>query len=664
MVRGEEGDAVVQRAHEAEQCRRLALIVERTTNMVVITDRERRIKWVNPAYTRVTGWTLAEVMGRTPRSFLHGPRTDQAQASHVGDLLRRGQPVHDAELLNYKKSGEAYWVSLCIDPIRDAEGEVAEYVSIQTDITERKRRELESARLLRLLRAAQRLARLGNMEHDIRSGQVHCSEEIFRILDARESEVDTSYESLMGWTHPDDLAHVRGDYEQAIGGGWPFESEHRVVSKAGQVKWVHMHGMLDNHEDGAPVVCRLAVQDITERKQAERLVQEKAASDQAARTQRETMARVGHEIRTPLHAILGFADLLDRNEGAHLDENACSQLGQIRSAARHLLDIANDMMDLGAVHEGRIALSIQSVPVADVAVEAVSMLQGMAAAHGLALDVQAPPEPLVARADRQRLLQVLVNLIGNAIKYNRPHGQVRVVCFGQGQMVRLSVEDNGVGIAPGDLQHLFEPFFRGAAAGVPPPEGSNGLGLAITRSLVVAMDGDISVNSEPGRGSTFTLSLKRAESAPPPSAAPAPLPVRNAGPRPPTRLLYIDDNEVNRLLVEGFVARRPDLSLVSCSDGATGLDAARRLRPDIVLIDIELPDMTGHDVLHAILAEPQLHRACCIAFSAGSRGADAEAAIRSGFLDYLHKPISAEDFLAAIDRLIATHHDAQKGWTP
>jgi len=139
---------------------------------------------------------------------------------------------------------------------------------------------------------------------------------------------------------------------------------------------------------------------------------------------------------------------------------------------------------------------------------------------------------------------------------------------------------------------------------------------------------------------------------------------RDAGQRPRTRLLYIEDNEINLMLVEGFVAKRPDLAPVSCADGATGLDAARRLQPDIVLIDIDLPDMTGHDVLHAILAEPQLRRACCVAFSADGRTADIETAIRSGFMDYLQKPLSAEDFLAAIDQLIAANQDAQKGWMP
>ena len=225
----------------------------------------------------------------------------------------------------------------------------------------------------------------------------------------------------------------------------------------------------------------------------------------------------------------------------------------------------------------------------------------------------------------------------------------------------VSVEDTGIGIAPAQLPRLFEPFFRAGAAGAPPPaRGSNGLGLAIAKSLMEAMDGGIGVSSEPGRGSVFTLTLKRVVNAEREAAEPAaPLPAVSGAGRPRTRILYMEDNEVNRLLVEGFVAKRPDLAVVSCVDGATGLDAARRLLPDIVLIDIDLPDMSGHEVLRAILAEPQLSRACGVAFSANGGATDIEAAIRSGFLEYLRKPISAEDFLAAIDRLIAVHHITQ-----
>jgi PAS domain S-box-containing protein len=262
-----------------DHCHRLELILQHTHQMVVVTNLRREIEWVNPAYTRVTGWTLDEVKGRHPRSFLHGPRTSASTASAIGGLLRQGLAVTDVEILNYKKSGDPYWVCLNINPVLDAKGEIIEYIAIESDITDRKRRELCMARELFRLTEAQRIARLGYMEHDLATGMVHCSAEIFEILEAPASEVDLSYESLMEWTHPDDLAWVRQVYERAVNDGCAYESEHRVLCSSGKIKWVHMRGALDGWDDGSIAKCRLTVQDVTERKQAELLMLASARRD-------------------------------------------------------------------------------------------------------------------------------------------------------------------------------------------------------------------------------------------------------------------------------------------------------------------------------------------------------------------------------------------------
>lgn len=360
-----------------EYFRRLELVVQNTTNMVVVTNDRREIEWVNPAYTTVTGWTLDEVRGQNPRAFLHGPRTSQTAASRLGGLLRNGRQVKDFEMLNYKKSGEPYWVSLSIQPIVDAHGQVCEYVAIQSDVTERKRRELETARLLRRLDEAQRIAKLGNMEHDLASGLVRCSAEIFRIIDADEGEGDASYESLMACTHPDDIAVVRARYEQAVNAGGPYESEHRVVSRTGRVKWVHIRGVLEGWDDGTPALCRLAVQDITGRKQAEQVAREKELLEQASRTQMVVLSRVSHELRTPLHAVLGFADMVERLESMRLSDRSMGYLRHIRDSARHLLLIVNDILDLTRLQGGRVTFHILPVELTAVAADVATLLEPM-----------------------------------------------------------------------------------------------------------------------------------------------------------------------------------------------------------------------------------------------------------------------------------------------
>nr|WP_316642377.1 PAS domain S-box protein [uncultured Roseateles sp.] len=253
--------------------RRLEMIVQHTSNMVVVTNRHREIEWVNPAYTQVTGWTLDEIKGRNPRSFLHGPRTSHRAVAKLGKLLHQGQAVADVEMLNYKKSGDPFWVSMSISPVRDEQGVITEYIAIESDITERKRREIEAERAASRCAAARRIAKLGYMEHDLGTGQVYCSAEILDIIETTADEVDLGYESLMDWTHPDDAARVRLDYEQAVNSAAPYESEHRVVSKSGRVKWVHMLGRFEGWDDGSTARCCMTVQEITRRKHGEQAAQ-------------------------------------------------------------------------------------------------------------------------------------------------------------------------------------------------------------------------------------------------------------------------------------------------------------------------------------------------------------------------------------------------------
>ena len=659
MTQAQSGDPACDDAGRREYFRRLELIVQNTTNMVIVTNRAREIEWVNPAYTKVCGWTLEEVKGRNPRSFLHGPATSAPDAMRLGAMLRKGQPVKDFELLNYTKAGKPYWVSLSIEPILDEQGQVSQYVAIQSDVTERKRRDAEMARLLRTLGEAQRIAKVGIMEHDLASGRVACSDELFQILDAPVHKGDLPYENLMLCTHPDDLERVRQSYEDAINAGGPYESEHRIFSKSGRVKWVHLRGVLEGWDDGTPALCRLTVQDVTERKQAEQLAREKELLEQVSRTQIEMLGRVSHELRTPLHALLGFADMVERVEAQHMSERSRGHLGHIRRSARHLLLIVNDILDLTRLRDGRVPLAMSATPLRPVVDEVLSMLEPMAAARGITVRVDAQVGAgLAALADRQRLSQVLINLVGNAIKYNRPSGQivVRIGSTLEGQAT-IAVQDTGLGISPQHLGRIFEPFYR-IDDGRPEPTGadSSGLGLAIAKTLAQAMQGDLQVRSEPGLGSTFTLTLPQAAAgAEDRSAQPADAPVLQ---RPggeagaPASVLYIDDNEVNRCLVESYLQARPAIQLVTCATGAEGLELARRLRPTLMLVDMQLPDMTGHDVLRTVLDDPTLHRIPCVAFSADAREEAVDEAIRGGFREFLPKPVDVGEFLSTIDRLI------------
>lgn len=659
--------------------RRLQSIVEHTTNMVVVTNRRRGIEWVNPAYTRVTGWTLDEVRGRNPRSFLHGPRTSWSAAARLGDLLRQGQEVSDFELLNYKKNGEPYWVSLNIRPIRDAQGEVVEYVSIQSDITERKRREMELQRAHWRLAQAQRLGRFGWLEHDLATGRVLCPPDVCELLGLPPA-AERDAHALLDLVHRDDRLRVRRSYLHAVNGGGEFSCDLRLAGAAGRTRWVHLQGALEGWEDGTPATMRLVVQDITDRQLAAQTAREKDLLEQASRAQTDVLSRISHELRTPLHAVLGFAEILERMEAAHLSAQACGHLRHIREAARHLLAIVNDILDLIRLRGAVAVADVRPVDLHALALDVTAMLQPLADRRGVHLHVPAPGGATWAGADPRRLRQVLINLVANAIKYNRPDGQVQVfvVPTGDGRLA-VDVVDTGLGIAPADLPHLFEPFYRAHESDslTEADRGpSSGLGLAIAKTLVDSMSGDLQALSVLGEGSTFRVLLPGATASAPTSTsapgAPAPTSAKAARAarvartaprhdpgssgdgrrRQPVRVLYIDDNEVNTLVLQGQVQAHARVQLSTSSTGATGLAAARALKPDLVIIDIHLPDMSGHDVLRAIQADPELFRTPCAACSADDSQAAIDTAVRLGFREYLPKPLPVDSLLDLIDRLV------------
>lgn len=638
----------------AEHLRRLELVMQHTTNMVVVTNREREIQWVNPAYTRITGWTLEEVRGRNPRSFLHGPRTSLTASSRLGSLLRRGEPVQGFEILNYSKSGQPYWVSMNIQPILDGRGEIAEYVAIETDITQRKRSELEAAQAYRRLAQAQRIARLGSIEHRLAANRLSCSPEVCRILELPPGREEIGYDELFERIHPDDRNLVRSQYEEAVNGAAPFELEFRLAGTGNGVRWVLARGVIEGWDDGSDALFRLALQDITESKRNEQLRRDKALLEHAAQKQIEVLARVSHELRTPLHAVLGFTEIVERTEAGRLTESSQAHLRHIRGSARHLLLIVNDILDLTRLHSGAVAFESEPVDLLDLAEQALAMLEPLAREHGVATTIHAARPTLWALADRRRLLQVLINLAANGIKYNRRGGSLALhLDTAREGRVAITVRDSGIGIAAHDLPRVFDPFYRVADDSARDRAHSSGLGLAIAQTLVQGMNGSLGVDSRLGQGSSFTVELPAAPAGPMRSDIDFELSGTNAdGGGTRGRVLYIEDNEVNCLLIEGYLAARPGIELICRATGREGLAAARQLCPTLILVDMDLPDMGGEEVVRAVLADPQLHRTPCIAFSARDDDDAVESAIRAGFLGYLRKPIAAADFLAALDRLI------------
>jgi signal transduction histidine kinase/CheY-like chemotaxis protein len=361
----------------------------------------------------------------------------------------------------------------------------------------------------------------------------------------------------------------------------------------------------------------------------------------------EFLSRMSHELRTPLAAISGFGELLALSE---LDDDRRQWVETIRGATTHLVALVDEILDISRIEAGQLALSVEAVAIDPVLDEALDLMKPLAAAS----EVTILPAEIEASgyvyADAQRLKQVLINLLSNAIKYNRPGGEVRISVRQHGpDQVRLLVEDTGRGINQRSLEKIFVAFERldASEAGI---EGT-GLGLALSRSLVEAMGGRLSVTSTPDIGSTFTIELGRGE--------PAAVESANGGdaaallePRiydSERRLLYIEDTIANVELLEAVLARRPSIQLISAMLGRLGLELAREHRPDLVLLDLHLPDLGGGEVLAALRADPATRDIPVVILSADATKRQLASLLAEGARAYLTKPIAVQRLLEVVD---------------
>ena len=368
------------------------------------------------------------------------------------------------------------------------------------------------------------------------------------------------------------------------------------------------------------------------------------------------LSSMSHELRTPLNAILGFAQILASKDMPTTPEQKLEFSGHILKSGRHLLTLINEILDLAKVEAGALSLSMEPVLLAEVLDECRSMIAPLAATRGVRVLFPEAPAARV-QADRTRLKQVLLNLLSNAVKYNREGGAVVVACEQPTpQRLRLYVQDTGMGLTSEQVAGLFQPFNRlGQEGGT--QEGT-GIGLVVTRRLVELMGGEIGVTSSPGVGSVFWIDLACTDAdggaaAAPPAVRAAAAVADGSAPARPSTVLYIEDNPANLKLVQEIVRFRADLRLVSAPDGHFGLSLARSQKPDLILMDLNLPGLSGFEVLAQLRREPETARIPAIAVSANAMRADIERALAAGFVRYLTKPIDIGQFNEAIDGVLA-----------
>jgi len=379
-----------------------------------------------------------------------------------------------------------------------------------------------------------------------------------------------------------------------------------------------------------------------------------AAANQA---KTDFLAGMSHELRTPLNAVIGFSELMRMNVGAEpLTHRQHQAVDQILTAGQHLLALIEEVLDLARIDAGKLSMSIETVDPHLVARQVCDSLRPEATAAGITLRAPPPIAGFGVVADRTRLRQVLLNLVSNAIKYNRPGGSVMLELRQTEDGVTLSVQDTGVGVPEARMGELFQPFNRlgretGEVAGT-------GIGLALSRRLAEAMNGRLDAISREGEGSTFTLHLPVARTrAPSVTASPVPsldLPTMQGA----ATLLYVEDNPSNIALMRHVVNALGSIRLHVAETGHEGLALARDLRPDIILLDINLPGLNGFELKSRLDADPLTRGLPVLALSASAMPSDIRRGREAGFRDYLTKPLDIPAFARALNRALATSVEA------
>jgi PAS domain S-box-containing protein len=566
-------------------------------------------------------------------------------------------PDYQSEFRIPADDGGVRWISTWARrEVRDGRRMV---FGVQIDITERRKAEQQAQRERARAQFAIDAAGMGAWERGLDGMPLYWSERMYTMRGLDPSDPRPLAELAAAAMGEQEHGALTDLMVRRLVEGDPYEQEFEVRWPDGSVHWLMARGQLVRDDAGRPLHYTGVNWDITERKRAEAALQEAQRAEQASRAKSEFMARMSHELRTPLNAVLGFAQLMARDPQQPPSPRQRERLDFIRSAGEHLLALIDDVLQLARIEADPRPAAAQPVLLDAACREAAQWLSDQAQRHHVSVQWQSTPLPGLVMGVRRHVGQIVTNLISNAIKYNRPGGWVRVASQADtlaGRPAwRVSVSDSGHGLDAAQLQRLFEPFER-LGAELHGIEGT-GIGLTIVRQLVERMQGRIEVHSRVGEGTRFDVWLPaadpallgaeadRADPGVPPEVAPPP-----AG---ALKLLCIEDNPVNMLLVREVLALRPWVSFQGAELGEQGVALAQSWQPDVVLLDLQLPDVPGTEVLQRVRRMPALNGTRVVALSANAMPQDVQAALDAGFDDYWTKPIEIDDFLGRVDALVA-----------
>ena len=617
---------------------------------------------VNLETGKLTWDDMCFTLYKMTRENFGGTFEEWAEHLHPDDLDRvvsafqksaGGDGDYDIDFRIIWPDGEVRYIQARGQLVKDQAGNPGRMIGTNWDITEQKQNEESLISYSNRLDVATRSVGNGIWEYHLDTGALEWDDRMFEIYGVSRDQFPGAYEAWTNALHPDDKVRAEDELNMAIAGDKDFDTEFKISLPDGGVRYVKATALVERDDAGIPLRMIGSNLDVTEYRLKEKeLLAAKEQAEIANKAKSDFLSNMSHELRTPMNAILGFGQLMHM-DGEISDANK-DNVREILHAGNHLLELINEVLDLAKIDSGKIDMSLEQVEVCPVIDECLSLIAVLAKKYDISIS-HGGLNGAVIRADRTRFKQALLNLLSNAIKYNRQGGTVQIAVTAEGtDKLRLLVTDTGQGLTPEQIGDLFKPFNRLDAekSGI---EGT-GIGLTITRRIVELMGGSVNVKSEVGVGSTFWIELPL-ESLSDTTIDPQHIfedtdpDFDNAGTIEHT-VIYIEDNPANMRLVARILGNRKQIKLVTAHTPELGIQLALKHKPELILLDINMPDMDGYQVLGTLKAEKELHAVPVVAITANAMPRDIKRGVEAGFTDYLTKPLDVTLFCKMLDELL------------